>query len=285
MATVQENRLSLRAMEKSDLVAAFKLTRVEKWPHRLEDWDMMLTAGNGVVAEMSGEIVATAMWFPCGPSIATLGMVLVSRTHRGGGIGRIVVETAMERSGCATMLLISTKAAVPLYRKMGFNGVGEILQHQGAAFSVPIVGLEAGERIRPLGSRDGERVAALIANATGLDRPAVVAELLANAQTVILDDNEEVAGVACFRRFGRGYVIGPVIAPDINRAKALISHWLGSRAGEFTRLDIPADCGLSDWLEDLGISRVDNGVTMIAGDFPRIPAAQQSFAIISQAFS
>jgi GNAT superfamily N-acetyltransferase len=284
MATVQEDRLSLRPMERTDIAAAHKLSMAERWPHRTDDWQMMLDAGAGIVAEMGGEVIATAMWFPCGEDRATIGMVIVSKPHRGGGIGRIVIEAALERAGCRTLMLHSTATAVPLYRKLGFQAVGEIVQHQGSAFSAPIAVPEQGERMRPVGSNDWDRVCGMVADATGLDRPSALYEMLENGQAVVLDRSEELIGVAICRRFGRGYSIGPVIAPDLGRARALISHWLGSRAGSFTRVDVPAECGLSDWLDGLGVVRVNSMVTMVRGGPLAGPAADgRSFGILSQA--
>lgn len=288
MATMPDNRLALRPMQESDVATVHALSKAEQWPHRAEDLLDMLTVGHGVVAEMGGTIVASTMWWPAGKACATLGMVIVARTHRGAGLGRIIMEAALDRiaeqlGAGATIVLNATEDGLPLYRKLGFVGVSEILQHQGAAFSAPLIPLGDGERIRPLGERDAPRVAALVTAATGLERPAMMDVLLDRAHGIVLDRDGELDGVALFRRFGRGYVVGPVIAPDKVRAQALIAQWLGSRSGEFTRLDIVADSGLGDWLEDLGIIRVGRVVTMVRGHEPAPERPGTSFAIVSQA--
>jgi ribosomal protein S18 acetylase RimI-like enzyme len=285
MATVQQSRLmSIRAMEQTDLPAAQKLSMGERWPHRINDWQMMLDVGQGLVAEMNDEIIATAMWFPAGEDRGTLGMVIVSRRHRGAGIGRLMTEAAIERCGYPTLLLNATAAGLPLYRRLGFRGIGEIAQHQGAAFAAPIAVPEEGERIRPIGSNDRDRVRAMVADATGLDRTTVLDAALEHGQGVALARDERLIGVALSRRFGRGYAIGPVIAPDLGRAKTLISHWLGARAGSFTRIDVPSDCGLCDWLDELQVTRVAGVVTMVRGSALADPADDgRSFAILAQA--
>ncbi len=288
MATMPDNRLALRPMQDRDVAAVHALSKAEQWPHRAEDLLDMLTVGHGVVAEMGGEIVASTMWWPAGSRCATLGMVIVARTHRGAGLGRIVMEAALdqidERLGAdATVMLNATEDGLPLYRKLGFVGVDEVLQHQGAAFSAPLIPLGEGERIRPLGERDAPRIVALVTAATGLERPAMMDVLLDRAHGIVLDRDGALEGVALFRRFGRGYVIGPVIAPDRTRAQALIAQWLGSRSGEFTRLDITGSSKLGDWLEDLGIIRVGRVVTMVRGAEPARTAPATSFAIVSQA--
>lgn len=107
--------------------------------------------------------------------------------------------------------------------------------------------------------------------------------LLDVANGIALDRDGELLGFALFRRFGRGHVIGPVIAPDARRAQALISHWLALNEGMFVRLDLPSDSGLSDWLEGLGLPRVDTVVAMARGAVPVGDPALRAFAIVSQA--
>lgn len=285
MATMPDNRLALRAMTQDDIAAVHTLSKAEQWPHRAEDLSDMLSVGTGVVAEMGGEIVASTMWWLAAEHCYTLGIVIVARTHRGAGLGRIIMEAALDRIGNATILLNATEEGVPLYRKLGFTGVAEILQHQGASFTAPLIPLGEGERIRPIGASDAGRIPALIEQATALPRPAMMAVLMDRAHGIVLDRDGELTGVALFRRFGRGYVVGPVIAPDRMRAQALVAQWLGSRSGEFTRLDITGDSGLGDWLEDLGIIRVGRVVTMVRGTEPVPAGPARSFAIVSQALS
>jgi predicted GNAT family N-acyltransferase len=270
-------------MSDDDVAAVHRLSKAEQWPHRSEDLASMLALGTGLVAEMGGEIVATTMWWSCGEDLTSLGIVIVDRTHRGAGLGRLIMEAALERIGDRSVILNATEDGLPLYRKLGFNGISEILQHQGASFSAPLVPLEAGERIRPLGASDDMRVDALVEAATGLHRPEAIAALLVKGHGLVLDREGELTGFALFRRFGRGYVIGPVVAPDLERAKALIAQWLGMRSGEFTRLDITGGGKLGEWLENLGIIRVGRVVTMVRGRAP-VPAGNaHSFAIASQA--
>ena len=284
----ESRTMRLRAMTQDDIVGLHALSKAEQWPHRAEDLSDMLAVGTGTVAELNGEIVGTTMWWRAGPKIATLGMVIVSRRHRGAGIGRIVMEAVLDQIAealgrDATIQLNATEDGLPLYRKLGFNGVGEILQHQGAAFQAPLVPLGPGERIRPMGERDGALVDALVRDGSGLDRPTVMTVLRDRAHGVVLTQGDEVTGVALFRRFGRGYVVGPVIAPDMVRAQALIAQWIGSRSGEFIRLDIHGNSGLGPWLEELGLVRVGRVVTMVKGAEPAATAPATAFAIVSQA--
>lgn len=281
-ATMPDRRLKLRPMTAMDVASVHALSLGEQWPHRKQDIADTLALGAGTVAEIGGQIIGSAMWWLHGHHTATLGMFIVAKPFRGGGIGRIVMDTVLDRIGQRSILLNANHGGLPMFRKFCFTGISEILQHQGTSFSVPLLPLAEGERIRPMGESDHLRVTDMAQAATGLERPTIMAAVLDKGHGVVLDCSGEVAGFALFRRFGRGYVIGPVVAPDQDRAKALIAQWLGSRSGEFMRLDIPGECGLGDWLEELGLIRVHRFVTMVRGDEPRPSRPGQSFGIISQ---
>ena len=107
--------------------------------------------------------------------------------------------------------------------------------------------------------------------------------MIENGEAVVLDDAGETVGFAFYRRFGRGYVIGPVVARDTASAKALIAHWIGSNAGMFIRIDVPGESGLSDWLEELGLARVDNALTMARGAPLKPAGGFHVFGLVNQA--
>jgi hypothetical protein len=112
--------------------------------------------------------------------------------------------------------------------------------------------------------RDVDPLIALDHASRGRPREALIRALAAQAVAcVVLSDGEQACGFAMLRRFGRGQVIGPVVAPDVEGAQALIAHLAGQNAGHFTRIDIDFDSGLAEWLEGLGLLRVDAPVTMV----------------------
>jgi hypothetical protein len=101
---------------------------------------------------------------------------------------------------------------------------------------------------------------------------------------VVLDHDGTAQGFGMLRRFGRGHAIGPVVAPDAEGAKALIAHLSGLNAGRFTRIDIDFDTGLAEWLESLGLLRVDAPTTMLRGSaLVSPPGAPKLHAIVTQA--
>ena len=98
----------------------------------------------------------------------------------------------------------------------------------------------------------------------------------------------EGAGFAVLRDFGRGQVVGPVIAQDPQIAQRLISFLLAGKAGRFIRVDTPQDIGADDqvsgWLQQIGLARVDTGIAMRRGTLPAPTAKNfQRFALAAQA--
>lgn len=276
-------RFDVLKMTARDLPAAHALSREVNWPHRLEDWQFVLSVGEGLVAYSDDRLVGTAMWWTYDQAIARLGMVIVDPTIQRSGIGRALMLGILDRLTEPTVILNATKAGETLYRQLGFQGIGSIVQHQGASFSAPLVPLRVGERIRPMGRNDASRLIELDATASGVRRDGVIAALIENGEAVVLDDAGETVGFAFYRRFGRGHTIGPVIARDTAGAKALIAHWIGSNAGMFMRIDVPGESGLSDWLDELGLARTSNVITMIRGTMPKPSSGFHNFAVVNQA--
>jgi predicted N-acetyltransferase YhbS len=270
-------------MKPEDIPAGRELSREQNWPHRTSDWAYLLERGSGIVAERDGEVVGTIISWRYGENAATVGMVIVSSRCQGEGVGSRLMEAMIERLGNRTLMLNSTEEGVGLYRKYGFSPIDRIYQHQGTAFSVPIPSLQPNERVRPLGVHDHAVVAELDRRASGMDRRNLIASLIERSRGVILDRSNEAVGFALFRRFGRGYSVGPTAAPDIGGAKALISHWLGSKSGTFCRLDVSETSGLSPWLDDLGLPRVGDVTTMVRGTPIERGTDVKLYSLVSQA--
>lgn len=270
-------------MRADDLPAAAELSRAVGWPHRTEDWQFVFSLGQGVSAWSGERLVGTAMWWSWPGAQSRIGMVIVDPAIQRSGIGRALMEAITRQITTPSLVLNATQAGETLYRQMGFQPVGTIVQHQGASFETPLVQLGPGRRIRPMGRNDRDRLVALDAQAAGFSRPGIIDALIAHGDAVLLDDGNEAVGFAFYRRFGRGYAIGPVVAQDTASAKALISHWVGSNPGLFLRIDVPGESGLSSWLSGLGLAPVAPVITMVRGA-PLAPRADLfAFAIANQA--
>lgn len=272
-----------RTMMAEDLPAAHKLSQSVLWPHRLDDWKFIKELGEGLVAEGESGIVGTIMCWLHGPDHASLGMTIVAPAHRRKGIARELVARMLQKIGERTVLVYTTAGGVSFFERIGFVHTGSVHQHQGSVFHAPLVPLGAGERIRPISPRDEPALGELSKRAFGMPRGTVIKHLMDVADLVGIDSYGGLIGFAGLRKFGLGYVIGPVVAPDATRAKALIAHWAGTHAGSFVRVDVPGSSGLSPWLTEMGLVQVEETVhAMARGELPRSDPSVTRFGLLSQ---
>jgi len=284
-APAADDGVWLRPMTEADLAAAQAMSAELRWPHRLVDWAQVFAHSEGIVAERDGQLIATAQRWRWGERHATLGLVIVTPACQGRRIGHRLMTTLLNGLDDRTVLLHATAEGRGLYERLGFVRIGEIRQHQGVALPTPLMALPAGWRLCPVDQNEAQALHQLDEDARGMPRPALIDDLLAQAEScVVLDHNGVQKGFAILRRFGRGHVIGPVVAPDAVGAKALIAHLAGMNAGRFTRIDIDFQSGLAEWLESIGLLRVDAPTTMVRGATLQHPkGAPRLFAIATQA--
>jgi predicted N-acetyltransferase YhbS len=280
-----------RKFTAADVPAAHALSMVLGWQHRPEDWQFFADTAIAFVAEEQGVVIGTAMCWKFGAHRASLGLVIVSSAHQGRGIGRKLMEIVLEELGPRITFLHATPAGRPLYEKLGFSVCGSLEQHQGSAGKPLPVALLDGEQLRTGIPADFPCLVELASRASGLERVALLSAMLERGESVVLERDGEIVGFSVLRRFGRGHVIGPVVAlrsHDDARAKALIGYWLTGREGEFIRIDVPSETGLRDWLSEQGLQRVDVCSKMVlnapAGDHIGAPdPACRLYALVSQA--
>ena len=270
----------LTAFGPEHIDGAVALSRQAKWPHRPEDWRMVLELSAGTVAvDDHGRVVGTILMTPFGRDCATINMVIVDEALRGRGLGRRLMDAALTLAGDRPLRLTATEDGLPLYRKLGFVECGGVRQHQG-----PVAALAAPGSVAPAGDDDMAAIRPLDRGAFGADRGALIDRLAALGQLAVVQRGGTVEGFAAIRPFGRGDVIGPVVAADLHDAKALVGFFAASRTGAFLRVDTPDDAGLARWLTDIGLVEVGGGIAMRRPAQARAATAHPIlFALASQA--
>lgn len=270
-----------RPVTAADMPAAHALSVHLKWPHREEDWAMVQRTSEGFVAEHDGQLVGVA--FACHQgAYSSIGLVIVSDQHQGKGIGRRLMNLCLDAAAPRTPILNATESGAPLYASMGFVDFARIQQHQGVP-QTPAP-LTRGSQCRVLGQADYPNVIELANAGSGLDRTRVLNDLLPTTEQVVgIEVDGHLQGCALLRRFGRGHLIGPVVAHNLEQARVLITHLLQLIPGAFVRFDILTDCGLADWLESLGLPCVDRAPRMVLGEPPQSSDGIQQFALVTQA--
>ncbi|MCA1367257.1 GNAT family N-acetyltransferase [Bradyrhizobium sp. BRP14] len=273
---MQTNQIDITAFGPEHLEAAVKLSRQAGWPHRLEDWQMALALSEGIVAVEGGRVVGTILVTPYKKDCATINMVIVDEAVRGRGLGRKLMDAAFRIAGDRPLRLVATTEGLPLYQKLGFRESDAVLQHQG------VVGeIATPAETEAATTADVEEIAELDRLAFGADRGGLIAYLARVGQFAVLRRDGRVAGFAALRAFGRGEVVGPVVAADLDDAKALVAHFIAKRPGRFLRVDTTAGTGLSPWLAEQGLAHVGGGIAMMKP--PIHPAADSTAAIFALA--
>ncbi|CAM4270071.1 GNAT family N-acetyltransferase [Bordetella muralis] len=271
-----------RALRPEDLAQAWGLSQAARWPHRLEDWQFIYPLGSGVAVLDGDQLIGVAMHWDFG-SYATLGMIIVSEAYRGRGIASQLVARILNTLSAPAALLHATPHGAGVYARHGFQPVGQISQHQGVAIDKQLETLPAGWSLRPAIRDDLDALAELDRRASGLSRRPLMQALLDQGQGVVLQEHDEMIGFSMLRPFGRGELIGPVVAVDEKAARVLIAHWLAVCAGRFVRIDIPPEMGIASWLATAGLMRVDTGTRMVCGAPAAGDGKFHAYALAAQA--
>ncbi|CAN7362498.1 GNAT family N-acetyltransferase [Mesorhizobium sp. LjNodule214] len=255
---MQQDEIEIRDFGPNHIEGAVALSRRENWPHRAQDWQMALQLSRGaVVIGDQGRLTGTILVTPYGADCAMINMVIVDRNERGKGLGRRLMEKAFALAENRPLRLVATADGMPLYQKLGFVPSGTILQHQGkvAALDVP-------EGVEAAGTDDLPDIKALDRDAYGADREALIDALAERGQFAVIRRNGAIEAYAAIRPFGRGEVIGPVIAGSADAAKDLIRFFAAARPGAFLRVDTDSRTGIAGWLEEIGLAHAGGGVAM-----------------------
>ncbi len=275
-------RIELMKFETRHLQGALRLSQEMGWPYRREDWEFAARVGKGLVVERAGEVIGTAMWWNYGRAYATAGMIIVTASAQGGGYGSRLFNGLLEAADGRNVLLNSTEEGFALYKRRGFTTWGTVLQHQGVATVAAT--LNACDDIRPATKLDLTTIQAFDQRATGMPRQSMVTELADVGNVVVIERAGRVAGYAMARKFGRGYVVGPCAAENVQDAKLLILDQLSKLQKQFVRIDVYAGDGLDDWLEGLGLKQVSQATAMVKGQRPKSDGPAHMYALANQSF-
>ncbi|WVT76463.1 GNAT family N-acetyltransferase (plasmid) [Sinorhizobium chiapasense] len=216
-----------------------------EWPHRAADWQHLLDVGRGYVAlDEIGRIGASAMWFPHGEGFATLGMLITLPRLQANGTAKWLMNRIMADCGHGCIRLNSTREARRLYASLGFMPKGKVYQCQGTvmtAMELPPLGKDL--VLRRLDRADLDAVIALDAPAFGTARSLHLARLFDSSICYGLYQGRQLRAFSMLRRFGRGHVVGPVVAGCDEDAIVVTQPHVGANVGRFLRIDTHFDTG------------------------------------------
>jgi GNAT superfamily N-acetyltransferase len=276
--------LTLRELQNDDISKLHQLSVGVGWPHRPDDWRLLLKLGKGFAGcDKIGRIVGSAMWFPMGNDFATIGMVITSPRLQAQGGGGWLMDHVMQQCRGRRLRIIAPRVAYRLADALGFKPVAVVHQHQGTATAPGELPLPADTRVLPLESADLADIARLDLAAFGADRTAILKELVKRSEGTVLERQGRIAGFALCRRFGRGHVVGPIVAKDTVDAIALTAPHVAKHAGRFLRVDTTQpEGGYTEFLRRCGMPEYDRVTAMSLP--PVVPADTEvyTFALVNQ---
>ncbi len=270
----------IRRLVPDDLKACAELA-VDRawWPERAK-WALLIDASEGYAIDapdgngLAGTVVLTR-W---GADRAAVGMVLTAARYGGRGLGRALMEHALHVAGEGTNLwLHATGSGRPLYEKLGFQPVRRSIAYRGffrpgsksvfrrGKASAGTAG--ASMDVRVATEADLPAILTLDRAAYGADRERILSRLPAFAdRMVVLEASHGIVGYAAAWRTEPFMVAGPVIAPDDEGAKLLITD-LGAHSTVPIRLDLDPDrTELVGWARSRGLLPTERTVVMTRGD-------------------
>jgi GNAT superfamily N-acetyltransferase len=242
-------------MTAADVEDAMRLKAAVGWNQIEADWRRFLALGGDgcFVAVWQGQVVGSVTTCQFG-SIGWVTTLLVEEAHRGAGIGRGLLNRALESldaSGARSVRLDATPLGRPLYESVGFRVDFRLGRYGGIVSRTEIEG-----EARPGRSADLTRIAALDRVVTGTDRRALLDRFLYDyplGYLVVGPVVGPIHGFILWRPGSSADQIGPCIAePDAGLA--LLDNVGWRLAGRPVIVDVPTDHEEAiAWAEGIGL--------------------------------
>lgn len=232
--------LRIRTMTPEDIEFGMFLKAEAGWNQTEQDWQrfLALRPDGCFLGLWNGRPVGsvTTCVFR---SVAWIGMMLVTAEFRQRGIGRALLEHAMDSldSEIVTSIrLDATPLGRPLYLKLGFCAQFEVIRYGGHPQA------QATDfDIRPYDLTDFESINELDRWVVGADRRQLLARLLDDAfsSARVYANAGSIDGYALFRGGSQATQIGPCIAKNEPAGRALLLDALSRLAGKNVYVDVP----------------------------------------------
>jgi len=274
--------VALIPFARAHLEGALKLSQEMSWPYLLKDWEFALQLGRGFVVTSAGAVVGTALWWPYGDTHASAGMIIVSKAVQGRGYGAWLMDALLAAARPRIITLNSTAEGLALYARRGFASIGMLHQHHGIPRQRRDMPPPAD--VRAMVPSDFGAIVGLDHEATGWTRREMLNRLIEVGDGYVLLRDGIPRGYAISRLFGRGHVIGPVVAESPTDARALIEAALAPLGSVFVRVDTSTTSQLGEWLEGIGLQQVGDATTMVLGTQMPSTGPARTFALANQSF-
>jgi GNAT superfamily N-acetyltransferase len=241
-ATTDRAMIEIREMTEADISLGMRLSRAEGWNQTAADWlrFLKLQPGGCFVAEEGGLPVATVTTCVF-QRVAWIGMMLVHKESRGRGIGRALMERALQwldEQGVVSVRLDATAMGKPMYEKLGFEpqfDIGRFAGQVSDAIARPPTALA--DKICL------DEICALDRAAIGYDRTRLIRALLSekDAWANVMRSSDRLLGYVSTRAGSIATFVGPCAAETPTAGRQLLAGALRVTAGRQVFVDVPLD--------------------------------------------
>jgi GNAT superfamily N-acetyltransferase len=260
-------QLILRPIKPEDISNCKLLSDAEGWNQTEKDWKLLVSNSQNVclLAETEHKIIGTATAMNYSGEVAWIGMVLVEKSYRGRGIGKMLLSNLLNQlKSFKSVKLDATPSGQPLYEKLGFKN--EYLIHRMTTYSMenaqPFLSSITPE---PVLISDIPEITALDASVFGAERASLVKSLINEnpENSWYIKRNGRINAFALGRQGRKYHQIGPVFANSLIEAVILISQTLLKLAGKPLVVDVPTNkVELINGLNSIGFVRQRDFVRM-----------------------
>jgi hypothetical protein len=266
------------------------LSQEVDWPdYNAEELTSLLT--NGYFTGFStadGQVISCAGLFQY-DRMASIGAVIVSKTHRGLGLARKMIDTLLDQCDQSIpVVLTATVQGRPVYEKIGFHTAGYITTYK-AQKTTPET-LRVSDDIH-LSSADESHlpcIEALDEKGAGTNRSSFLKNRMNRAAQRIIAKNEhhEITGFAFGVETPANLMIGPLAANDEITALSLIRSLISSYSGPI-RLDMQEETAkrLHESLVEAGFTKTNKAHYMMIRGKEKLNDPALLYFLASQAFS
>lgn len=257
----------------NDLDQALSLSNAEGWNQTEKDWRLLLEnpLNTCLVAEHNNKIAGTATAINHSNEVAWIGMVLVDKSLRGQGAGKMLLKYIIDAlKHIKSIKLDATPAGQPLYQNLGFKEEHIILRMTNNCLNNFHSEKTSDEPVQI----DSSVLSEVIKHDKiifGADRTYLLQTLFKNypEKAFIIKKNEKPDAYIFGRGGNRFNYIGPVFAYSSDSARIIISKALDSLNNQPIALDILQDKEeLIKWLELIGFVKQRHFVRMFLNSNP-----------------
>ncbi|WP_169871388.1 GNAT family N-acetyltransferase [Shouchella patagoniensis] len=284
---MKEKIIELQTNDISSIVA---LSETVGWDYDKREVRTVLEVGTVYVIKNGDYVIASAALIPyANTGLASIGMVIVAPAYRGQGLGRMVTQACINKADNKfTLLLVATEDGKKLYEKMDFVEWGEVHKYVRSETEYQReTNLDDHEyKWRPYQKEDFNQLVQLDEQAFGANRRRLIIQRLNQCKkcTVLIDERECITAYGMAIETPANTIIGPLVAPDSEKAKKLINLLLRGNQGNI-RIDMPKqDDLISTYLIDQGFKLSAQPPIMVRGNKAGIKRNGQLYALAAQIF-